>query len=69
MFVRDFLLIELRRHILRRLQRLLHFLREFIDSHIVLSLPDKTHLPLIQVASSEHGRPGSAADGRLACRF
>ena len=33
MLVRDFLLIELRRDILRRLQRFLHLLRKFIRSH------------------------------------
>ena len=31
MLIRDFLLVELRRDILRRLHRLLHFLREFVD--------------------------------------
>ncbi len=34
MLVRDFLLIELRSDILRRLQRFLHLLRKFIRSHV-----------------------------------
>ncbi len=34
MFVRDFLLIVLRRNVLRRLQRLLHFLGKFVRSHV-----------------------------------
>ena len=33
MFVRDFLMIELRSDILRGLQRFLHLLRKFIDAH------------------------------------
>jgi hypothetical protein len=33
MFVGDFLMIELRRDILRRLERFLHFLREPVDPH------------------------------------
>ena len=33
MLVRDLLLIELRRDILRGLERLLHFLRELVDAH------------------------------------
>ena len=33
MLVRDFLVIELRSEILRRLQRFLHFLREFVHAH------------------------------------
>jgi len=34
MLIRNFLMIKLRCDILRRLQRLLHFLREFVDAHI-----------------------------------
>jgi hypothetical protein len=33
MLIRNFLVIGLRSEILRRLERLLHFLREFIDAH------------------------------------
>jgi hypothetical protein len=33
MFVRNFLLAELRRHLLRRLERFLHLLGEFVRSH------------------------------------
>ncbi len=39
MLVRDFLLIELRRDFLRRLQRFLHLLGKFIGSHTSISLP------------------------------
>ena len=34
MFIRDFRIIRLRRHVLRRLQRLLHLLRVFVDAHL-----------------------------------
>src|SRR5439155_25843985 len=33
MFVRDFRMISLRSEVLRRLQRLLHLLRVFVDAH------------------------------------
>jgi hypothetical protein len=33
MFVRDFGIVQLRREVLRRLQRLLHFLRVSVDAH------------------------------------
>jgi len=33
MFVRDFRIVQLRREVLRRLQRLLHFLRVSVDAH------------------------------------
>jgi hypothetical protein len=33
MFVRDFGIVQLRREILRRLQRLLQFLRVSVDAH------------------------------------
>ena len=33
MLIRNFLMIQLRSEILRRLQRLLHFLRELVDPH------------------------------------
>ncbi len=43
MFVRDFLLIMLRGNVLRRLQRFLHLLSEFVRSHVRCS--DRTVAP------------------------
>jgi hypothetical protein len=33
MFIRQFLMVRVRRQVLRGLQRLLHLLREFLDPH------------------------------------
>src|SRR3954470_15752497 len=55
MIIRDLLMIVLRRYVLRRLQRLLHFLGELIDSHGRSSLPDKTRFEFVQVGADPRG--------------
>ena len=47
MFVRDFGIVQLRREVLRRLQRLLHFLRVSVDAHgikIMIADPGQSRL-------------------------